>query len=99
MATTLDEEKEAPQQEEKVSFITIFFEGPGSARIVSLQTGEVSLNQVALAARELQSIADFEQWWGAYSVRMAQMEQEARQKLEDETIRKALMQGLPMRPS
>ena len=99
MAEEEKKDEKASQQKEKASFITILFEGPGSARIVSLRTGEVSLNQVALAARELQGIADFEQWWGAYSVRMAQMEETARKKIEEEMIRKALMQGGGLKPS
>jgi hypothetical protein len=81
------------------AFITVIFEGPGSSRIVSLRTGEVSLNQVALAARELQGIADFEQWWSAYSARMAQMEQEAQKRMEEEMVRKAIMQGGGLKPN
>lgn len=92
-------EEEKKKDEEAASFITIFFEGPGSVRIAGLQTNAVSLNQVALAARELQGIADFEQWWSAYSARMAQMEQEAAKKAEEEMIRRALMQGGGLKPS
>jgi len=90
-------DEEAPQPEEGagICFVTIFFEAPGSAIIAGLQTRGISLNQIALAARELQNIVDFEQWWAFYSNRMKQVQREA----EEELVRRALMQGVPTKPS
>ena len=90
-----DEEAPQPEEEAGICFVTIFFEGPGSAIIAGLQTRGISLNQISLAARELQNIVDFEQWWAFYSNRMKQMQKEA----EEEAIRRALAQGFPMKPS
>lgn len=102
----VDDGTEASQQEEK-SFITIFFEGPGSAQIAGLKTQGVSLNQVALAAKELQGIADFEQWWAPYIIRMEQVLaqlveqsfQKMAQKAEEEMVRRTLAQSSRSRPS
>jgi len=94
-----DEEASQPEEGVGSCFVTIFFEAPGSAIIAGLQTRGISLNQISLAARELQNIVDFEQWWAFYSNRMKQVQQETSKRMEEEMIRRALAQGVSMKPS
>jgi hypothetical protein len=103
-----DKEKEKVEQEEvpedakdalPASYILITFEAPGSAKMLSLETREVTIPQITLAATELQGIVDFEKWWAKYAGRMTEMEEMTRKRVEQDMIREAINRRGGLKPN